>query len=528
MSSLRLPAALAVPVFALLTLPLLGGAQEAGEYTNRQGPQLEEPAGTAAVQVTRNPDPARAHASPQIARNPVTGDLVVAETEVRTEQTCNVHVSSDDGRSWDPGGDPMVEPWTDCSGDPDANVNFWLEFDRDGTLYMVFPANDPADQALPKEERQRHIFLARSEDSGRTFDTTMVWEAPEAGELEGGGNRNGRTWVAVDPNDPQNVYVTWMNWWEKDGETMNRAMLAASTDGGKTFAEPVSLGDKGESWYEPRPAVDGSGDVHVLIPSRQYSTPEGEDAIRSAYHRVSTDQGKTWSSPVRVDEGGIGTDFARKWGLVADPDSDTLYVVWYGNTDPRAETPEDDRNILLRVSSDSGESWSEPKVVNDKLQGVPNFHPGISLAPDGRIDIAWMDFRNSQDPKDREGLQDVYYSSSSDGGQTFSPDQRITDRRIDRSVGVWSNNIDIHAPVGITSSDDSVYFVWQDTRNAGPNGQAEDVYFASLKLDDSSPPTVNAAGWALGGTGVAMGSGVAMLLALLIARRSSTKPAKQS
>ncbi len=513
---------LGLPVVLVLLSPtvlvLVAGAQHGDAQET-----ADQPLVTAAVQVTRNPDPARAHASPQIARNPVTGELVVAETEVRTQRTCNVHVSSDDGRSWSPGGDPMVEPWTDCSGDPDANVNFWLEFDRDGVLYMVFPANNPAEQTLPKAERQRHIFLARSEDSGRTFHTTMVWEAPRPGELEGGGNRNGRTWVAVDRNDPRYVYVTWMNWREEDGETENRAMLAASDDGGETFADPVSLGAEGESWYEARPAVDGEGAVHVLIPSRQYSAPEGQDAIRSAFHRVSTDHGRTWSSPREVDPGGIGTSFARKWGLEADPNSSTLYVVWYGNPNPRAEVP-DERNILLRVSTDSGESWSEPKTVNDEMAGVPNFHPGMSIAPNGRLDIAWLDFRNSQDPADRGGFQDVYYSSSSDRGNTFPPDLRITDRSIDRQFGVWSNNVDIHAPVGITSTDDSVYFVWQDTRNARPDGQAEDVYFASLKLDGKARPIAMSFAtvpvWALVASALLFGMGLAMMIAVGVARRS--------
>lgn len=496
-----------------------------------------DPVVTGAVQVTANTDPTRAHASPQIARNPVTGELVVAETEVRNRKTCDVHISTNDGRTWAPGGDPMVEPWTDCSGDPDANVNFWLEFDRDGVLYMVFPANDPADQTLPRSERRRHIFLARSEDSGRTFDTTMVWEAPPHGELEGGGNRNGRTWLALDPNDPDNVHVTWMNWWS-EGDTGNRPMIATSDDGGDTFGEPVNLGEEGHSWYEPRPAVDGSGNVHVLIPSRDFRTPgSDEPPLRSAYHRVSTDGGTTWSEPQMVDQGNAGFSFSRKWGLEADPDSDTLYVVWYGHPDPRPTRPEDDRDIFLRVSTDSGQTWNDPVVVNDDAdrENVQHYDPGIDIAPNGRLDIAWLDFRNSPVPETEDqgnngGFQDVYYSSTGDRGATLRPNIRITDRMIDRRIGVWSNKVHIHAPVGITSTDDTVYFVWQDSRNGDPVDQAEDVYFASLRLDgsgavvaasgSSGPPT-----WAVAATGVAVGLGVAMLLAALLARRSSRRRA---
>ena len=37
---------------------------------------------TAAVQVTSNPAPVRGHSSPQIARNPTNGELVIAEADI--------------------------------------------------------------------------------------------------------------------------------------------------------------------------------------------------------------------------------------------------------------------------------------------------------------------------------------------------------------------------------------------------------------------------------------------------------------
>jgi hypothetical protein len=58
---------------------------------------------TGAVQVTSNPNPVRAHATPLIARNPKNGELVVAEVDVRGSRNCAVNVSTDDGRSWSQG-----------------------------------------------------------------------------------------------------------------------------------------------------------------------------------------------------------------------------------------------------------------------------------------------------------------------------------------------------------------------------------------------------------------------------------------
>src|SRR3712207_5291257 len=71
-----------------------------------------KPVVTAAVQVTTNPNPTRAHSSPQLARNPETGELVIVETDVYGGFGIAVHISADGGRTWAPGGDPMMKPYT--------------------------------------------------------------------------------------------------------------------------------------------------------------------------------------------------------------------------------------------------------------------------------------------------------------------------------------------------------------------------------------------------------------------------------
>ncbi len=98
---------------------------------------------TGAVQVTSNPDPVRAHSSPQVARIPETGELVVVEADVRGDRRCSVHISVDDGRSWFPGGELMVEPFTDCTIGAEWGTYFNAFVDADGTLFVPFAANDP-------------------------------------------------------------------------------------------------------------------------------------------------------------------------------------------------------------------------------------------------------------------------------------------------------------------------------------------------------------------------------------------------
>ena len=85
-------------------LVLLGPSPAVGQQ------QLGRPTLTAAVQVTANPSPVRAYATPLLARKPKNGELVAAEVDVRGSRECAVHVSADDGRSWFRGGDLHVNP----------------------------------------------------------------------------------------------------------------------------------------------------------------------------------------------------------------------------------------------------------------------------------------------------------------------------------------------------------------------------------------------------------------------------------
>lgn len=527
-----------------------------------QAQKGRKPVVNAAVQVTSNPALVRAHSSPQMAVNPKNGELVIVETDVQGTRKdrdpngtrgCNVHISADQGRSWFRGGDPMMKPYTECSrvviNGPYATVGF----DKKGVLYLAMAASDPKyANPHPPATIPRHIVLARSRDGGRTFETAMVFKGPEeaakaTGELPNTG-QNGRPMLALDPDNAANVYVAW----SQSGSANEKAksMIAASTDGGRTFGQPVDVSDpRGAS--QPRPTVGRDGTVHVLYLSGSFglprSDPQAPPVPRPVYHRSSTDQGRTWGEAVEVDS---GAGAHRKWLLAADPGSDTLYAVWYGNpTKAEADIREQDwLDIFLRVSPDGGRTWSEARAVNEGAKstaGVKRYDPGISVAPNGRLDIAWYDFRNSPVPEGVQnydfnggGFQDVYYASSFDKGRTFQrPDVKVNDRIIDRNIGVWSNNYHSHTNVGIASTNGAVYFAWQDSRNGNADNNTEDVYFTSADLAPSDRGGVGAASvegdsgipaWAVGLTGMAVGLGIATAIFLLIFRRNQSAPALPS
>jgi len=75
--------------------------------------------------------------------------------------------------------------------------------------------------------------------------------------------------------------------------------------------------------------------------------------------------------------------------------------------------------------------------------------------------------------------------------------------------------------MGITSTDDSVYFAWQDPRAGDNIAQSEDAYFATLQRNGSTFPgeSSRVPAWGLIAAGTALGLGVGMVLLLLYNRR---------
>ncbi|MDQ4131703.1 MAG: glycoside hydrolase [Actinomycetota bacterium] len=474
---------------------------------------------TAAVQVTANPAPVRFHNTPQIARNPTNGELVVVESDVRGSRKCSVHVSTDSGRTWAAGGDPMVEPVNDCGFYGEYGPYATLAFGKNGDLYVAFVASEFLNRA--RNDTPRHVFLARSTDSGRSFDTTRVFDAPD-GNPDRGLNKG--PMLAVDPNAPERVYVGWRQGiFAANAKEKLKTNVAASADGGRTFGPPVELTDERGGDY-PGLAVDGDGTVHAVYWTRAF--PPGPSNTpgppRPIQYVRSTDRGRTWSKGETIDPGNQSTP--RPPMLAADPKSSAVYMVWYTNAEVNNQAPgfEGFHDVYLRASKDGGRTWGERVTVNDDRSTANQFEPGVSIAPNGRLDISWYDFRHNPVPPvpatgqgSERGLSDIYYASSSDKGDTVSPNVRITDRGADRSLGGWK--FDSKFNVGISSSNDAVYFAWQDPRNAIRDTDAEDVYAASLVLDGrtadgSGSGDDGVPSWLLLGAGLTIGMGLTMAL----------------
>jgi hypothetical protein len=105
------------------------------------------------------------------------------------------------------------------------------------------------------------------------------------------------------------------------------------------------------------------------------------------------------------------------------PFSGRLYVLSLATTDVDG-IYEDRADLVLRSSDDKGVTWNpQVKINDDPLDpGSWQWFNTLSVAPNGRVDVVWNDTRHSLQPR----LSELFYSYSTDGGVTWSPNVPVS------------------------------------------------------------------------------------------------------
>jgi hypothetical protein len=212
--------------------------------------------------------------------------------------------------------------------------------------------------------------------------------------------------VAVSPDDPDRVYVLWQEIVFSGGTHGGEAFFARSTDGGRSFGEPINLSETpagaGKGRLSARRWHNGSLDLEL--------GPDGTvHAAWTVYEgglftARSEDGGRSFSGPLRVTGPG-GAEPARAPSLAAGP-GDTLRLAWAVGEDPGGD-------LRLAASDDGGRSFGEARVlfVGDARADAP----ALAVADDGTLHLAW-----DESPAGREGGHRVRHARSPAGADGFA------------------------------------------------------------------------------------------------------------
>ncbi|MDQ4068278.1 MAG: glycoside hydrolase [Actinomycetota bacterium] len=535
---------------------------------------------TQPVQATKfDLDPARTYLTPWLAVDPDDNMKVAGAFIESRSKRCGFMRSTDGGTTWtklDSSPSPPSYPF--CLMTNSHTFQGKVEWGRGDRLYYALDGWDTNDAP------RRSVFLARSDDFGDTWNTTTV---ADARGTEGPDQHDNRplSGFAVDrkTGGQDTVYLGWRRQFpgqSSPNAKANAAMVAVSTDGGRTFAEPVDLSlavfnDQAERQEalttattvaappttttttpgvtEPGPAagsptgaqtpatttttvppnsraanktdvnnfggsnpvvaIDDKGTAYVAWVTRYANlTPSPSSAH---FLSKSTDRGRTWTTTQitpydRENVNNFG-GYMLRWSPKGGTDG-SLHLVYEGSKRPDITNESD---IFYRRSTDGGRTWTDAKVINDDDPNQVFFSglPHLDLAPNGRLDAVWFDTRD--DP----GLtvNDVYYSFSTDNGETWSRNERITDRSINRQIGPFAGNFDLNGPPGLSSTNAYALMGWDDTRFGDGLTDTQDIFTAAVQFERIGTPN-RAAAYILPGVIGLLAVGLLLLAAALVAR----------
>jgi len=197
-----------------------------------------------------------------------------------------------------------------------------------------------------------------------------------------------------------------------------------SFDEGNSFVQtPFTDEAAGIIWHtDPVIGVDDSGHVHMLI---QYSL----DEIR---HYVSRDGGMSWCDTTRVTPH-YGVD--KPWMVV---NKNEVYVVW--------QQTDGEIGIWCAKSTDYGGSFEASRMWERM------YITALCMDESENLHLALVDWTTGYD---------IYYRKSTDKGETWLPEVRLSDWEYVESYGD-------RAPINsITARGDVVFVTWVDTRYGG-------------------------------------------------------------
>jgi hypothetical protein len=507
----------------------------------------------AARQVTADPNPVRLYSNPALAVDPDDPSTVVVAVADARNGGCGVKVSHDGGLSW-----ATPVPTVMPSGLPYCvQRNFGPALApviaSDGTLYIGVSGSSAKDTP----NGPISALVVRSGDLGSNPETVTVarpegftYTPPAGGQSLTGFNQWREPTLAVDPSNPKKLYMGWRLW---NGGIDSvpfaafpqRSYISTSDDGGRTWTQPLDVlkatideaeakelgivfnADRVTQSDTPQLVVAKDGTVYGFTKEQPPSVPAGQPApVSRLFMFKSTDGGKTWSTSV-VNKGAQRIDLPS---AAIDPRTGALYLAYAsrGAATPTG-TPANPSKVYVTASADGGKTWSDPQVItdDDPVRKASQYFPGISVAPNGRVDVAWYDFRNDAffNPGEEGNMGsavgqrywDAYYSSSGDGGRSWAENTRITAASIDSKAGITFNNQDVRAAIAVGSTNEGVYLAWPDTRASGPGGDAEDVYFSRVRF--AAPLPLGAStdrgskvAWGLAGAAITLALGGAALL----------------
>ncbi len=328
-----------------------------------------------------------------------------------------------------------------------------LDYDVDGNIYYNSLTNDP----------DYFCKVFKSSNGGQSWD---------GGTDAHGGDKQ---WMTIDKtNGPGNghIYAFWTSFFS----TCYPGFFTRSTDGGGSFENCITIPND-PSWGTLMVAPNGnlyigaSGSFNFVVARSSNAQISGQPVVWDQTTNVSLDGYITYGTGPNPD--GLGGQTSIAIDTSGGPFNGNIYLLCsverISNNDPL--------DVMFARSTNGGTSFSAPVRVNDDLgTSAYQWFGTMSVAPTGRIDVVWLDTRDNPGTY----ISALYYSNSTDGGLTWSQNQKMSDY-FDPHLG-WPNQQKMGDYFHMVSDNNGARLAWAATFNS-----EQDVYYSYI-TDSTTVP----------------------------------------
>lgn len=352
--------------------------------------------------------PATRYSSPAIATNS-TGDWIIAWSSKGAigdnDRDILFARSTNNGVDWT----TPTALNSNASGDSGDDRDPYVATDSSGKWVTVWSSEDTSSDTIGSDW---DTLVSRSDDGG------MTWSSPQTLDPTEG---------VYTSNDKHPRVATggsgkWVAVWETvTNRNESYVLVSQSDDGGASWTPPKPLNTNAnkDSHYDMQPQIvtDGAGEWIVVWGSTATRDDEvGTDG--DIFLSRSDDDGASWTKSQTLNSN-AGEDKGRDESpqLTTDGAGNWL-AVWSSNEDLRNIGT--DKDILVAHSSDTGKTWSFPKLlmINAGADSGADYSPRITTDGAGNWVAVWSSDDTLRDTVGND--RDILVARSTDNGVTWS------------------------------------------------------------------------------------------------------------